>query len=50
MNIVLMDISYLVLQYEAIINEKWVAIVRYDCAHGFFHRDLINPNGDKEKK
>jgi hypothetical protein len=25
-------------------------IVRYDCAHGFFHRDLMHPNGDKEKK
>ncbi len=40
----------LIIQYEASINGKWVAIVRYDCAHGFFHRDLILPNGDKEKK
>jgi hypothetical protein len=40
----------LVMQYETIVNEKWVAIVRYDCAHGFFHRDLLHPNGDKEKK
>ena len=40
----------LVLQYETIINKKWVVIVRYDCAHGFFHRDLLYPNGDKEKK
>jgi hypothetical protein len=38
------------LQYETIINKKWIAIVRYDCAHGFFHRDLLQPNGDKEKK
>ncbi len=29
----------LVIQYEAFIIEKWHAIVRYDCAHGFFHRD-----------
>jgi len=29
-------INDLVLQYEALINEKWYAIVRYDCAHGFF--------------
>jgi hypothetical protein len=28
------QISDLVLQYETIINKKWVAIVRYDCAHG----------------
>ena len=40
----------LVIQYEALINDKWVAIVRYDCAHGFFHRDILHPNGYKEKK
>ena len=43
-------INDLVLQYEALINGKWHAIVRYDCAHGFFHRDLLKPNGEKEKK
>lgn len=37
-------------QYESLINNDWTAIVRYDCAHGFFHRDVIMPNGDKEKK
>jgi hypothetical protein len=40
----------LFIQYEAEINEKWVAIVRYDCSHGFFHRDILYPNGEKEKK
>lgn len=40
----------LVIQYEALISGKWMAVVRYDCAHGFFHRDLLHPNGDKEKK
>ena len=40
----------LIIQYEAMINAKWIPIVRYDCAHGFFHRDLLLPNGDKEKK
>lgn len=44
------EILDLVVQYDALVNEKWVAIVRYDCAHGFFHRDLLHPNGDKEKK
>ncbi len=24
-------------------------IVRYDTAHGFAHKDLINPDGTKEK-
>lgn len=44
------DLIDMVYQYESYINNKWNAIVRYDCAHGFFHRDLIHPNGDKEKK
>ncbi len=40
----------IVVQYESFIDEKWVVIVRYDCAHGFLHRDVIFPNGDKEKQ
>jgi hypothetical protein len=44
------EIIDVVLQYEAMIEEKWLAIIRYDCSHGFFHRDLLHPNGDKEKK
>ena len=43
----LVDIMY---QYETLFNESWTAIVRYDCAHGFFHRDIMLPNGDKEKQ
>ncbi|MBS4028602.1 MAG: hypothetical protein KGZ58_08185 [Ignavibacteriales bacterium] len=39
----------LVFQYESFINEKWREIVRYDVAHGFFHRDFIFPKGEKEK-
>jgi hypothetical protein len=37
-------------QYEAFIHGKWTSIVRYDCTHGFFHRDVMMPNGDKEKQ
>ena len=40
----------LVVQYEIFIEEKWKAVVRYDCSHGFFHRDIISPDGSKEKK
>lgn len=39
----------LVFQYESFIQECWREIVRYDMAHGFFHRDFIFPNGTKEK-
>ena len=40
----------LVVQYETKFGDDWKAVVRYDCAHGFFHRDLIFPDGEKEKK
>ena len=46
-NGILTDLVY---QYESFINGKWHSIVRYDCAHGFFHRDTMRPNGDKEKQ
>jgi len=38
-----------VVQYEVLIMEEWKPIVRYDTAHGFAHKDLINPDGSKEK-
>lgn len=40
----------IVFQYESFLDNKWHPIVRYDCAHGYFHRDIIKPNGDKEKQ
>jgi len=40
----------LVIQYESFVREKWYSIVRYDCSHGYFHRDVLSPNGDKEKQ
>lgn len=44
------EIIDLVIQYESNVDEKWLVIVRYDCAQGFFHRDVMHPNGDKIKK
>jgi hypothetical protein len=44
------DLKDVMYQYETLLNDEWVAIVRYDCAHGFFHRDVLLPNGDKEKQ
>lgn len=35
--------------YETRINDKWYPVVRYDTAHGFVHRDLMNINGDVKK-
>lgn len=44
------NLNDVVYQYETLIEGKWFEIVRYDCAHGFFHRDVMFPNGDKEKQ
>ncbi len=40
----------IVVQYESLIENKWVPITRYDCAHGFFHRDILFPKYEKEKQ
>lgn len=42
-------VSIIVIQYEAFIDGKWRAIVRFDEAHGFFHRDVMSPTGEQEK-
>lgn len=39
-----------VVQYESKIKDKWYPIVRYDCSHGFFHRDMLNSKGEKTKQ
>ena len=36
-------------QYESKVNEIWYPVVRYDTAHGFAHRDLLNHKGDSRK-
>ncbi len=41
--------AILVVQYEAFIDGEWRPIVRYDEAHGFFHRDILSPSGEQEK-
>ncbi|OGR54258.1 MAG: hypothetical protein A3I11_07685 [Elusimicrobia bacterium RIFCSPLOWO2_02_FULL_39_32] len=37
-------------QYEALIETEWTAIVRYDTAHGFTHRDILMPDGSARKE
>ena len=36
-------------QYEMLLEGRWVEVVRYDTSHGFAHRDLFNINGLKRK-
>jgi len=43
-------IADFVVQYESLVNNRWRIIVRYDTAHGFFHRDELAPDGEKKKK
>ena len=40
----------IVVQYEFLIEAEWTPINRYDCAHEFFHRDVLIPGGEKEKQ
>jgi hypothetical protein len=37
-------------QFETKINNVWYPVVRYDTAHGFAHRDLLNLKGSVIKK
>jgi hypothetical protein len=32
-------------QFETLVENQWYPVVRYDCAHGFAHRDLMQRNG-----
>jgi len=43
------NVVNMVVQYEAKFDDEWHAIVRYDCSHGFLHRDVMFPNGKVEK-
>ena len=37
-------------QYEILLDEKWIPVVRYDTAHGFAHRDWMSPRGESRKE
>ena len=36
-------------QYETLIEGKWIPVVRFDTAHGFAHKDLYTRSGKKTK-
>lgn len=42
-------ITGFVVQYEILFEGNWLPIIRYDTSHGYAHKDLINPDGSKEK-
>lgn len=43
------EVADIVVQYESKMKDKWYPIVRYDCSHGYFHRDILNPKGEEIK-
>ena len=43
------EVLSFVVQLESWIGNKWKAIVRYDTAHGFAHRDKMHARKETEK-
>jgi len=37
------------IQLETLVGKEWRPVVRYDTAHGFVHRDLIDKRGHVTK-
>ena len=44
------EIIRFIVQYEALINDRWMAIVRYDTSHGFAHKDILHFRGEEDKQ
>jgi hypothetical protein len=38
-----------VVQYETMVGDTWLPVVRYDCAHGIAHKDVLDIRGRQEK-
>lgn len=38
-----------VVQLEALFDEGWTPVARYDTAHGFAHLDILRQGGTQEK-
>ena len=43
------EVLSFIVQLESWISNKWTAIVRYDTAHGFAHRDKMHSRKETEK-
>jgi len=44
------EILEFTVQYEALIQDEWRPVVRYDTAHGFAHKDILHPDGRVDKQ
>lgn len=43
-------VTSFVVQLEVFLDDRWVAVVRYDCAHGFAHVDRRKRSGEVRKQ
>lgn len=39
-----------VVQLEVFVEQRWMPVIRYDCAHGFPHIDYISKKGEKKRE
>lgn len=39
-----------VAQLEHLLNEEWRQVIRFNCFHGFVHKDVYNVEGNQIKK
>ena len=37
------------LECQFVEDGEWIPVVRYDTAHGYFHRDVLHPHRKEEK-
>jgi hypothetical protein len=40
------EVEAFTVQLELVIDDEWLPVVRYDCAHGVPHRDLLDLTGN----
>ena len=43
------EIVRFTVQYETLVGDRWLPVVRYDCAHGVAHKDVLDVRGREEK-
>lgn len=38
-----------VVKIEYFLNNRWLEMERYDCAHGMVHKDILDRSGNKKR-
>ena len=42
--------NFVILLEQKTVSNKWKNVTRYDCSHGFIHKDILNSNGRRVLK